>query len=143
MVHVPGTNLIGQVMKHTAGATTVLTNQGKRTSWSHMTPVSLHIPQPIEKEEEDDSPTLVVKEFVLPKPKGKDAFGVSLGSKAADVNEYIFQKKRGIRVDKVHLNVEGTVKANVKSHLRRLAKDGFLKYNESRETYSMTGKTKE
>ena len=134
-IRLPGMNVVAEVVQHGAGSSTVLLN-GQRTTWSLLTPVIYHTPKPIE-EEYNDEP-----HKIIPKPSGKDTFGVKRGTKASEVNDYMLVKKKGISIERILRKVSGTVRGNVRSHLRRLTKDGFLTYNEDKEKWALTDKVK-
>lgn len=149
----PGSRKIVVLEDRTNGSATVRIG-GRTTNWSNQTHVRLlsdsEVKRILEEGRERDEELVEgdggssgmagpVKKRTPPpkpdKPKGKDAFGVKLGTAAAAVNAYIFKKRKKITLDGIVEAVEGSKKPNVKSHLKRLTSDGYLKFNSKRETW--------
>ena len=150
MVRCLGTNVIAEVVKHTEGSSTVIID-GHRTTWAKLTPVVIYVPP--EPENKDHSETTTTEKNCpleasasfkrKEEPGGKDIFGVRRGTKASEVNDYLLEKKKEITMKNILDNLTAANKGNIRSHLRRLTKDGYLLFDEKKETWTLSDKVRE
>ncbi len=59
-------------------------------------------------------------------PKGKDIFGVTNGSQAAQANIVLLKLKKNVTIEMVVAENSALIKSNVRSHFDRMAKDGLI-----------------
>lgn len=133
-------HLVVRIISMSGSSVTVEGAKVGRTTWACATQVRRYVPSPTESTELPDTPSpsesgsadkqTVPKakqaETDAPKPKGNDVFGVRMGSAAASVNAYLLSTRHNVTIAMILKNVTGTKKDNVKSHLRRMVKDGLL-----------------
>jgi hypothetical protein len=129
-------HMAGRILGKTSSSVTIDVIGRGTTTWSPQTIVRRYIPanrpapaaetpepsKPAEtqgkpREQKPESPKL---------PGGKDVFGVKMGSMASLVNQFLLSKLDKITVEDVVANVAGSKPDNVRSHLRRMCKDGLL-----------------
>lgn len=126
-----------RIVSKSGGSVTVDGPKVGRVPWSNGTMVRPYtppasLPPDAPAPTEPDTPGKPAKsetakpETDAPKPKGVDVFGVRIGSAAAAVNVYLLANPKNVTVQQVVSNVPGTKPDNVKSHLRRMVKDGLL-----------------
>ena len=152
-VRVIGSPTIARVLRQNSGSVLVELGNNKIT-WSQDAQVTA-VPQagsqapsvlPDVKQsglkaiDKEPAPVAVVRARKPPKPptpkappKGKDQFGVTMGSAAAKTNEILVGLKSDVTVDAILAKDKTLVRSNIKSHLRRMARDGLIQQRSGKD----------
>lgn len=134
-------HVVAEVLSVGSGSVTVEC-KGKRTQWSPSTHVKVvEKPSKISAQNASECPVDVPesksrktthpdkpKAETPPKkaPKGKDIFGVTNGSQAAQANIVLLKLKKNVTIEMVVTENSSLIRSNVRSHFDRMAKDGLI-----------------